>query len=576
MSITLRPYQELAVEAAAAAFSEALSISRGMGATATGGMQRALVVLSTGLGKTITALALAKRLGGPTLWLAHTDELVTQPYKAAQLVWPEVSRGIVKAELNQYPRHLVFASIQSAQQSQRRAQLAARGFRFVVVDEAHHALSPGYRALFNDLGCFTAGGPPLLGLTATPERSDQGALDEVFQGVVFQMGITSAIEGGYLCPPNVIERPIKVDLDMVSSRRGDFGMKELDLALMKAGIVGEITAAYEEHCTQRKTLIFVVSVEQAEQVAAALRARGHAAASVSGETPKEERQALLRKLKSGELRVLVNCMVLTEGFDEPSVDAVMLARPTQSKPLMIQMVGRGLRLFPGKSDCLVIDLAGVSKRNTLVQAAVIFGLTREEAEPEEKPRAIDLDPFTNPEEYWRQRLKSQIQGVKGAPRSKLRWIPAAETAGWLLPAGEYGTVRMIAAGEEWLVDVVGARNGGPAMQRLTETAVSMDTAQALAEDFIRRVNAVTLARKNSRWSEEPATEKQVALLTRFGIKNADQLSKQTAADLLTQNLAQRNAEPATPKQLAALRARGVAVTPNLTKREAMRLFSTVK
>jgi superfamily II DNA or RNA helicase len=563
MSITLRGYQELAIQAAADTF-------------AAGTMQRALIVLSTGLGKTITGLALAKKIGGPTLWLAHTEELVTQPYKAAQLVWPDVSRGIVKAELNQYPRHLVFASIQSAQQPQRRAQLAARGFRFVVVDEAHHALSPGYRALLNDVGCFTAGGPPLLGLTATPERSDQGALDEVFQGICFQMGITSAIEGGYLCPPTVVERPIKVDLDAVSIRRGDFGQKELDLALMKAGIVQEITAAYEEHCTARKTLIFVVSVEQAEQVAAALRARGHAAASVSGETTKEERASILRKLNSGEIRVLVNCMVLTEGFDEPSVDAVMLARPTQSKPLMIQMVGRGLRLFPAKTDCLVIDLAGVSKRNTLVQAAVLFGVRKEESE-EERPRAIDLDPFTNPEEYWRQRLKSQIQGVKGAPRSKLRWIPAAEgTPGWLLNAGEYGTVRMIAAGDEWLVDVIGARNGAPAIQRLSEIAVNMDTAQAIAEDFVRRVNAVTLARKNNRWGEEPATEKQVALLTRFGIKNADQLSKQTAADLLTQHLSQRNAEPATPKQLAALRARGVDIPPNLTKREAMRLFGAVK
>lgn len=556
MTIELRPYQSMAIDASRAS-----------------PLQRQLIVLSTGLGKTITGLALAKQRGGRLLWLAHTDELVRQPAKAAALVWPEATRGIVKAEFNEYMRHAVFASIQSAQQPRRLEQLAAQGFTTVVCDEAHHGLSAGYRQLFERVGCFAEGGPLLLGLTATPERSDQGALDEVFQGVVFQMGITAAIEGGYLCPPTVVERPIRIDLDTVSTRRGDFGMKELDLALMKAGIVGEITAAYEEHCTQRKTLIFVVSVEQAEQVAAALRAKGYAAASVSGETPKDERAALLRRLKSGELRCLVNCMVLTEGFDEPSVDAVMLARPTQSKPLMIQKVGRGLRLYPGKVDCLVVDLVGASKRNTLVQAAVIFGV-RKDPNEEQKPAPMLLDPLVDPEEYWRQRLKAQIQGVKGAPRSKLRWIPAADTQGWLLPAGEYGTVRMIANGEEWIVDVVGARaEGVPTSQRLSDFAVTLDTAQAIAEDYVRRVNAVTLARKGSRWGEDAATEKQVALLTKWGVQGAEKLSKQTAADIITQKMAQREGEPATAKQIAALRRNGVAIAPGLTKREAMRLFA---
>lgn len=536
--------------------------------------QRQLIVFSTGLGKTITGIARAKRTGGRLLWLAHTEELVLQPAKAAQLVWPEVSHGIVKAERNEYMRHAVFASIQSAQQPRRLEQLASQQWDVVVCDEAHHGLSPGYRALFDAVGCYRAGGPTLLGLTATPERSDLGALDDVFQGVVFQMGITAAIEGGFLVPPTVVERPIRVDLDGVSTSRGDFGQKQLDIALMQAGIVQEITAAYEEHCAARKSLIFVVSVAQAEAVASALRARGHAVASVSGETDRDERRRLLKRLQSGDLRCLVNCMVLTEGFDEPSIDAVMLARPTQSKPLMIQMVGRGLRLHPGKSDCLVVDLVGASQRNTLVQAAVLFGIR---PDPDEKPkRPGDIDPISDPEEYWRQRLLSQINGVGGAPRSKLRWVPAADAQGWLLPAGEFGTVRMLPIGDDWRVDVVGVRDGGPARVALSENPVSMDTAQALAEDYVRRVKAVTLARGEAKWRDDGASDAQIRALKRAGVKNAESITRGTASDLLTQINATKEAEPASSAQKYRLRTMGVSNVDNLSKREASRLIGQRK
>jgi superfamily II DNA or RNA helicase len=526
--------------------------------------QRSLVVLSTGMGKTITGLALAKQMGGRCLWLAHREELITQPGKALQLVWPGVTYGQVKAERNEYMRQVVFASIQSAQQQRRIDQLVRERFDLVVVDEAHHALSPGYKQLLEALGCWKEGGPKLLGLTATPERSDNGALEDVFQGIVFQVGITSAIEGGYLVPPRVVERPIAVDLDSVTVSRGDYGQKQLDIALMQAGIVGEITAAYEEHCAAKKSLIFVVSVAQAEAVADALRARGHAVAAVSGETPKEQRRSILRKLATGELRCVVNCMVLTEGFDEPSIDALILARPTQSKPLMIQMVGRGLRLYPNKIDCLVVDLVAATKRNSLIQAAVLFGL---KADPKEKPKPTQLDPIGDAEEYWRQRFLSQIKGVKGAPRSKLRWLPTNDGLGWLLAAGEYGTIRMLPQGEEWSVDVVGAREG-ERFQRLSDAPVNMETAQAIAEDMVRRVKAVELASGQAKWRDQPASPAQIAALKRAGI-DATNMTKGTAADIMTQ----RSAEPATPKQIASLRRMGAKVHEGITKREASRLFA---
>lgn len=556
MSVELRPYQNMAIEAALAA-----------------PMQRQLLVLSTGLGKTITGLALAKRRAGRTLWLAHTEELIAQPERACALVWPEVTRGVVKAERNEYMRHIVFASIQTAQREERAARLVQQGFEFVVVDEAHHSLSAGYRYLLDQLGCFKAGGPQLLGLTATPERGDNGALDEVYEGIVFQMGIKSAIDGGYLVPPNVVERRINVDLDAISTSRGDYGQTQLSKALLQAGIVSEIVAGYEEHMARRrKALIFVVSVEQAQLVSAALCERGYRFAAISGETPKEDRKRMLTQLKSGELEGLVNCMVLTEGFDEPSVDGVIVARPTQSKPLMIQIVGRGLRLYPNKTDCLVLDMVGVSKRNTMVQAAVLFGETEEADEERNVQKPGDM--FVDPEAYWLARLQAQIGGVKGAPRSKLHWVPDG-AGGWLLPAAEFGTVRMLAReGEAWLVDVVGCREG-PSMQQLSDAEVDMGTAQALAEDYVRRVSRTLTARK-ARWREGGASEKQIAFLKRAGIENAEGLSKGTAADLMTQEIAKREAEPASSKQIGYLRSLGASVPANISKREAMRMIGQMK
>lgn len=560
MTLALRPYQLDAIEA-----------------SKTSQLQRQLIVLSTGMGKTITGLSLAREMSTRCLWLAHREELIHQPAKALQLVWPNATFGVVKAERNEYKKQVVFASVQSAQQQKRTEQLCGERFGLVVVDEAHHALSEGYRKLLRELGCWTEGGPRLVGLTATPERSDNGALEEVFQGIIYQVGITSAIEGGYLIPPTVIERPIKVDLDSVMVARGDFGAKQLDIALMQSGIVQEITDAYEEHCAgKRKTIIFVVSVAQAHAVADTLRERGHAVAALSGETPSEQRRSILRRLTTGELQCVVNCMVLTEGFDEPSVDAVLLARPTKSKPLMIQQVGRGLRLYPGKSSCLVIDMVGVSKRNTMVQAAVLFGIKPPEKNDVET-KQMDLDPITDPEEYWRQRFEAQIKGVKGGPRSKLRWVPTDDSTGWLLPAGpEYGTVRLVAIdGEAWQVEAIGLR-GDQSRIRLSDQPVSIEIAQAIAEDYIRRANAVRFASRNAPWRDTAATEAQIAMLERFNIK-ADGMTKGTANDLIMQHQAKRAIEPASSKQIHFLRRNGIRIDNNgITKRDASRLIAKLR
>lgn len=550
-------------------------------ATAPGQSQRVLAVMATGLGKTVTGLMLAvdllARRGIKTLWLAHREELIVQPAQSLKLIAPELRPGIVKADRNEYTRDIVFASIQSAAQPRRLEQLATRGFGLIVVDEAHHALSPSYVSLLKRLGGFDEGGPIVVGLTATPERSDGAGLDEVFQRIAFQMGITVAIELGYLVPPTVEERKIKIDLDKVSTVRGEFSARDLDLALLRAGIVDEIVAAYEQHASARKSLIFTVSVDQAETVAKALRDRGHAAAAISGETDPDVRRSTLGRLRAGELKCIVNCMVLTEGFDDPSIDCVILARPTQSKSLMIQMVGRGLRLHPGKETCTVVDLVGASNRNTLIQAAVLFG-KREDDRSKATRAAPEDDPLASPEEYWRRRLLSQAKGLS-APRSILHWVPGSVEGEWLLDAGLFGTVCITPSGTgavssgRYRVHVVGVRAPGqPSKMGLSPDLVSEETAQMISEDYVRRVNAMGVAKEDAAWRAWPATDDQVRLLKKRGVANADGLTRGTAADLLTQQNKKRS-DPATSRQITALRRMGLKISPDLTKTEAARMFA---
>lgn len=555
--IKLRPYQEEAIDAFRGAVQD--------------GTSRGMIVLPTGCGKTVTGLALAKAMGARTLWLAHREELISQPAKALRAVWPGVNAGVVKAERNEWARDFVFASVQTAWRPQRLEKLT--GFDLVVVDEAHHAAAQSYKLILDRLGCFQSGGTPLLGLTATPERTDNFKLDDIFQRIVYQFQLRQAVESGYLVDVEMVQRPLKVDLDQVGSRGGDFKEGELDTALLEAGIVGDVCSAVNELARDHKTIIFTVSIRQAQQIAERLKLEGHRADYVSGETPVQRRRQKLAALASGKITHMVNCMVLTEGFDEPSVDCIIMARPTQSKSLYIQCVGRGLRIAPNKDRCTIVDMVGMSTRHTLIQAPVIFGIEGTVDDTRERDRVVD------PEEHLRSMhrqslLLSQVQGIAPIARSKLKWVPA-KNGTLTLNCGEGGTVLLRNIGkDDWLVEVVG-RAGSAGREALTMDPVGLELAQGIAEDYVRRAQAVYLTNKSARWRGAPATQAQKEALTKWKIAFHNDITKGEASDLMTQAAASswRN-EPATAKQMRALRYHGIDFNEQaITKGEASRLLS---
>lgn len=355
MSVLLRPYQEETAERFERFVAQ--------------GKQRGAIILPTGTGKTVTALEIARRFGKRTLWLAHRQELIDQPFEALQDVWPDADIGIVKAERDEKDaQDVVLASIQTVSRNDCARLIACGEFGLVIVDEVHHAIADSYVSVIERIGCMNHGGPKLLGLTATPERA--GLKDLFDAGVIYSYPLKKAIEEGYLCPigPTSQIRVPTLDLSKIKTAKGDFVQSALGDAMLSEHVADFTAKGVKHQAGDRRTIVFTVLVQQAVKTAEAMKKLGMAAEVVSGETPEQERRSILAKFYDGQIQVICNAAVLTEGYDNPRVDCVVVARPTKSSILYRQMVGRGLRPHPDKQNLMVIDLVGASERYDIMSA----------------------------------------------------------------------------------------------------------------------------------------------------------------------------------------------------------------
>lgn len=245
----------------------------------------------------------------------------------------------------------------------------------LVVHNCHHAAADSYGRILEALGAGSADGPLLFGVTATPDRGDGRGLDDLFDEIVFSYDILWGIRSGYLADlRGVAVRIESFDLAGVKVSRGDYAAGDAGRALEAAGGPAAIVNAWRQHASGRRTIVFCATVANAEHVAAEFVAAGVPAGFVSGETPLDRRRDTLRRFSTGEIQVLANCAVLTEGYDEPRVDCIVVARPTRSRALYTQMVGRGTRRHPDKADCLVLDVVGATDEHSLVTVPSLFGL----------------------------------------------------------------------------------------------------------------------------------------------------------------------------------------------------------
>ena len=343
-----RPYQQAALD--------------GLRASIRRGNKRIVMVAPTGAGKTVCIAAILQSLRGTGLVLAHREEIIDQT--SAKLTAAGVEHGIIKAG-----RHASVAPIQVASVQTLCRRLDAKPpATIVIADECHHVLARTWSAILEAYSDSY-----LIGTSATPYRLDGRGLGEWFDDLVVVAQVDELIAAGWLVPP-VVFAPSEPDVSMVPTARGDFNQRQLAAAVDRPTLIGDVIATWRRLASDRTTVVFAVGVDHSLHLVANFRAAGVTAAHLDAETPAEERAATLARVAAGEIQVLSNVGLFTEGWDLPRVACVVMARPTQSRSLYRQMAGRGLRPYPGKRDCLILDHAGNVFRHGLPQEPEEFSL----------------------------------------------------------------------------------------------------------------------------------------------------------------------------------------------------------
>ncbi len=308
----------------------------------------ALLCHATGTGKTVTAVMDAKRCGGRVLFVAHTKELIEQAAETFRRLWPEVTVGKFADSVRESDAHVVCGSIQSV--ALNLEQFRDDAFDYLIIDEAHHASADTYQkvlAYFKPR--FT------LGLTATPERADDVNILEIFRNTAHRLDIQTAVEIGALVPVRCIRIHTNIDMTKVRFNSVQYNIRDLDVKICVTERNRLIVDTWLAYVKDKRTVVFCASVDHAEKIAALFREAGVEAVAVSGGMKTSERNEHLARFASGELRVLCACDLLNEGWDCPQTEVLFMARPTMSKVLYTQQLGRGMRTAHGKEHLMVFD-----------------------------------------------------------------------------------------------------------------------------------------------------------------------------------------------------------------------------
>lgn len=502
----LRPYQQAARDAIHAEWEN--------------GRARTLLVLPTGTGKTIVFASVAAdqvRAGDRVLILAHRGELLEQAADKLQRSTGLVS-AVEKADatcLNTWFR-VVVGSVQTLQRTARLERFPRDYFGTIIIDEAHHAITDGYRRILDYFG-----DAKVLGVTATPDRGDMRNLGEVFDSLAFEYKLTDAIKEGYLCRILAQTVPLKLDISSVTLSGGDYAVADLGTALDP--YLEQIAAEMAVRCKDRKTVVFLPLIKTSQKFRDLLNAHGFRAAEVNGQS--DDRRQVLADFDAGKYNVLCNSMLLTEGWDCPSVDCVVVLRPTKVRSLYSQMVGRGTRLSPGKTDLLLLDFLWMTDRHELCRPADLVcedrAVARQMTETLAEsgcPEDIEQAAAQASEDVVAQREEALAKQLEEQRRKKARLvdplqyemsIQAEDLAGYVPAFG-------------W--------EAGPPSDKQTAALEKLGILPDAVESAGKA--ALLLDRLHKRQQEGLTTPKQIRLLERYGFQHVGSWSFESARHMI--------------------------------------------
>ena len=487
----LRPYQQEAREAVQKEWTE--------------GRKRTLLVLPTGTGKTVVFSKIIEdqvREGKRVLVLTHRSELLDQASDKLKTA-TGLGTALEKAEntsIGSWYR-VVVGSVQTMQREKRLNQFPPDWFDTIVVDEAHHAISDGYQKVLNHFK-----DSEVLGVTATPDRGDMKNLGSYFDSLAYEYSLVQAIKDGYLSKIKALTIPIDLDLSSVSMSAGDFKASDVGTALDLYLV--QIADEMAEYCKDRKTVVFLPLVKTSQKFRDILNERGFKAAEVNGES--KDRAEVLEDFEKGRYNVLCNSMLLTEGWDCPSVDCVVVLRPTKVRALYSQMVGRGTRLFPGKDELLLLDFLWHTERHELCRPAHLICES-----PEVTKKMVE-----NMEEETGVVIDLEQMEVKSAE------------------------------------DVVAEREEALAKQLAEMRKRKRKLVDPLQFEMSIHAEDLSSYVPNFGWEMSPPSEKQLRALEKYGIFT-EEVGNAGKANLLLDRLNKRQSEGlTTPKQIRFLESRG--------------------
>lgn len=540
----LRDYQLKCVEAVKDSFEK--------------GINRQLVALPTGCGKTVVFASFPKHLGARKAFvLAHREELLDQAKDKIQKINPDLNVEVEQAgrHASSFMADVVVASVATLgrKDSPRLRSFDPNGWPLIICDEAHHSVASSYMNIFNYFGVFTNPRQLLVGVTATPNRGDKVGLSDVYQDIVFKRDIREMIQAGWLCPILAYRIKTHTDLSGVRLSHGDFVDSDLSQVVNTDDRNSLAVDAYKAYCEGRRALVFCVDKAHTLDMAETFQKAGIECGVVLGDTPTEERSATLQALAEGKIKVVANCMVLTEGYDLPTLSAVIMARPTKSGLLYTQCIGRGTRIHPEKKDLIVIDLTDNSSKHALVSLPSLFGLpadfelkgksvTETEAELtglQAKFPHVPLHKARSMEEVRQMIEKFDILKVtqiddQVSKFSQYTWVPSAD--GYTLYLKAENSERLVIA-QNILGKYEVLLSGGQRIALCDSLQAAFHDGDQYLND--NHSNELVLYAQNARWRKDQATDKQKGFLRSLGVPFPDDLSKGQAAMLINNALANK-------------------------------------